>query len=147
MNEKALHTLSYGLFILGTRQGEKDNGCIINTAIQGSSTPLKITICVNRENLSADTIAKSGKFTLSVLGESTPFSVFERFGFQSGRDTDKWGDFSEKVRGENGIYYYKKAAAYFACRVTDTVDLGSHLLFVGEVENCEVLAKPCFFMQ
>ena len=92
---KAMYALSYGLFVLTARQGEKDNGCIINTATQVTTTPNRITIAVNKSNYTHDMVLATGQFTLSVLSQEAPFSLFQRFGFQSGRDVDKFAGFEE----------------------------------------------------
>lgn len=140
MNDKALHKLSYGLFVLTAKLGDFDNGCIINTAIQAASTPTLLTVCVNKTNYTAEMIQKTGKFNLSVLGENADFSVFERFGFQSGRNTDKFEGVSDVSRAANGILYLTNVSnAYFCCTVKETVDLGSHYMFVAEVQDCETL--------
>ena len=100
-NPKAMFALSYGLFVLTARQGEKDNGCIINTAMQVTSEPNRIIITVNKTNYTHDMVLETGRFTLSVLSEQAEFSTFQRFGFQSGRDVDKFDGFqAHAVRGE-----------------------------------------------
>lgn len=140
MNEKAFFSLSYGLFVLTAKLGDTDNGCIINTAIQTTVTPNTITMAVNKDNYTAELIQKSGKFNLSVLSEDADFSVFQRFGFQSGRNCKKFDGFAHTARAKNGILYITKVAnAYFSCTVKETIDLGTHLLFVSVVDDCEVL--------
>ena len=104
-NPKAMYALSYGLFVLTARQGEKDNGCIINTAMQVTTEPNRIIITVNKSNYTHDMVLQTGRFSLSVLSQKAEFSTFQRFGFQSGRDVDKFAGFEQHaVRGENGIY-------------------------------------------
>lgn len=139
MDNKVMYQLTYGLFVLSARDGGKDNGCIINTAGQVTTSPNRITIAVNKLNFTHDMIMRSGEFNLSVLDESVPFSVFERFGFQSGRDVDKLSGF-EVERGKNGIFYLKDYAdAFIAGKVVQTMDLGSHTLFLADVTDGEVL--------
>ena len=89
MDRKAMYKLSYGLFVLTAREDEKDNGCIINTAIQAASEPNQLSICVNKANYTHDMIQRTGKFTVSVLSQKAQFELFKHFGFQSGRDTNK----------------------------------------------------------
>lgn len=140
MNEKAFYSLSYGLFVLTAKLGDFDNGCIINTAIQAANNPNKITISVNKANYTTEMIQKTGKFNISVLAENADFSVFERFGFHSGRDGSKFDAFGNTARSENGILYITDMTnAYFCCTVTDTIDLGSHYMFVATVDECETL--------
>ena len=105
MDRKAMYKLSYGLFVLTAREDEKDNGCIINTAIQAASEPNQLSICVNKANYTYDMIQRTGKFTVSVLSQKARFELFKHFGFQSGRDTNKFEAFEKCARGTNGIYY------------------------------------------
>ena len=94
IDKKALYNLSYGLFVLTSNDGTKSNGCIINTCMQITENPTQLCVCVNKANYTAETISKTKKFAVSILTTSTPFSVFEHFGFRSGRDVDKFSDFS-----------------------------------------------------
>ena len=105
MDKKAMYKLSYGLFVLTAKEGEKDNGCIINTAIQAASTPNQVSICVNKANATHDMIRRTGEFTVSVISQRATFELFKHFGFQSGREVDKFKDFTACERGANGIYY------------------------------------------
>lgn len=89
-----MYRLSYGLFVLTSRLGEKDNGCIINTAGQVTSTPNRISITVNKDNFTHDLVRESGKFNLSILSEKASFSLFQHFGFQSGKSVNKFNGFS-----------------------------------------------------
>ena len=142
-NPKAMFALSYGLFVLTARQGEKDNGCIINTAMQVTSEPNRITIAVNKTNHTHDMVLETGRFTLSVLSEQAEFSTFQRFGFQSGRDVDKFDGFQEHAaRGDNGILYVTRGtSAWLSCKVVSTLDLGTHTLFLADVEDGDVLSQ------
>lgn len=142
MDNQALFKLSYGLFVLTARDGEKDNGCIINTAIQVASTPNQLSICVNKANYTHDMIVKTGIFTVSILTQKASFDIFKRFGFASGRDVDKFADYAECKRGENSVYYITEAInAYISVKVSKTEDLGSHTMFVGEITDMEVLSE------
>ncbi|MGI5963293.1 MAG: flavin reductase [Lawsonibacter sp.] len=136
-NSSAMYALSYGLFVLTAHQEGKDNGCIINTATQVTTQPNRITIAVNKANYTHDMVLATGQFTLSILSQEAPFSLFQRFGFQSGRDTDKFADFSAHVqRGENGILRVTQGVcAWLSCRVVSTLDLGTHTLFLADVED------------
>ena len=140
MDKKAMYKLSYGLFVLTARDGEKDNGCIINTAIQAASEPNQLSICVNKENYTHDMIERTGKFTVSVLSEQADFELFKHFGFQSGRDVDKFMNFTGCARGADGLYYITEGTnAYISVTVDKTVDLGSHTMFIGEITDMAVL--------
>ena len=142
MDKKAMYKLSYGLFVLTAREGEKDNGCIINTAIQAASSPNQMSICVNKANYTHDMISRTGVFTVSVLSQSVTFDLFRHFGFQSGKDTDKFADFDACARGENGLLYVTKGTnAFISVKVDKTEDLGSHTMFIGEITDMEVLSQ------
>lgn len=141
MNKKAMHNLSYGLFVLTTRIGEKDNGCIINTAAQVTSSPNWISITVNKDNLTHDMIRCSGAFNLSVLSEKAGFEIFRHFGFQSGRTADKFEGYTACKRSANGLCYITGGTnAFFSARVEQTIDLGTHTMFIASVEDMEVLS-------
>jgi len=140
MDNKAMYKLSYGLFVLTAKEGEKDNGCIINTAIQAASTPNQISICVNKANYTHDMVMRTGEFTVSVISQKASFDLFKHFGFQTGREVNKFADFSDCKRGANGIYYITSGTnAYISVKVDKTVDLGSHTMFIGEITDMEVL--------
>ena len=137
----ALFKLSYGLFVLTAKDGDKDNGCIINTAFQVSENPTRIAISCQKNNLTREMIGKTKEFNLSVLSEDVPFEVIRHFGMQSGRDTDKFEKCEEDVRTVNGIKYIPKYTnAYFSVKVENSIDLGSHEFFVGEITESKVLS-------
>ena len=137
-----MYKLSYGLFVLTAKDEEKDNGCIINTVIQASSMPNQLSICVNKANLTHDMIVKTGKFTVSVISQDAGFDLFKHFGFQSGKDVDKFKNFEKFKRGENLIYYITEGTnAYISVNVSKTEDLGSHTMFIGEITDMEVLSE------
>ncbi len=142
MDTKAMFKLSYGLFVCNAVKGEKMNGCIINTAIQVASEPNRISIAVNKANYTHDMIKETGVCTVSVISQDASFDLFKHFGFQSGRDVDKYADFpndSYKL-DQNGIPYITKGTnAYFSLKVEQMVDLGSHTLFICEPLAMEVL--------
>jgi flavin reductase (DIM6/NTAB) family NADH-FMN oxidoreductase RutF len=141
MDTKALYSLSYGLFVLTARENDRDNGCIINTAMQVTSQPNRISITVNKANHTHDMIHRTGVFNLSVLGERTPFSVFERFGFSSGRDVDKFAGDDVSPRAENGVRYLGEYAnALLSGRVFAEVDCGTHTLFLADLTDAAVLS-------
>ncbi len=141
MNPKAMYKLSYGLFVLTAKDGDKDNGCIVNTAIQAASSPNQISVCVNKANYTHDMIAKTGVFNVSVISQKAKFELFKRFGFQSGKDVNKFDGFEGCKRGENGVMYVTDGTnAFMSIRVSQSVDLGSHTMFVGEITDMEVLS-------
>ena len=132
--------LSYGLFVLTARDGSKDNGCIINTAQQITSSPFKICVTVNKNNYTHDMIKKTGVFNISVLTESVPFSVFEHYGFKSGRDTEKISG-SSMLRGENGVVYLAAFSnAFISGKVVNEIDCGTHTMFIADVTEANTLS-------
>ena len=142
MDKKAMYNLSYGLFVLTARVGEKDNGCIINTAGQVTSSPNRISITVNKDNFTHDMIRESGKFNISILSEQADFGIFRHFGFQSGRTVDKFEGYSACRRSANGLFYITQGTnAYISARVEQAIDLGTHTMFIAAVEDMEVLDK------
>ncbi len=141
MDKKAMYKLSYGLCLLSAREGEKDNACVANTAIQAASEPNQLAICVNKANFTHDMVMRSKEFTVSILDMRADFELFKRFGYRSGKDVDKFADFPDCARGENGIYYITRATnAYLGVHVEQTLDLGSHTMFAGTVTAMEVLS-------
>ena len=140
MDNSALFKIGYGLYVITTR-GEKDNGCIINTMMQVSQTPLVIVAGVNKQNYTHDLIKESGEFNISVLTTMAPFDVYKHFGFQSGRDVDKFANYNHVKRADNGIYYMSDYAnAYFSCKVIETIDCGTHTLFKAEIVDAVTLS-------
>ena len=141
MDNTAFFKLSYGLFVLTARQDGKDNGCIINTVTQITDTPKRIQIAVNKDNLTHDMILATGEFNVSVLSQDAVFWVFQHYGFQSGRDTDKFAAIPES-RSENGIRYIEGCTnAYISGKVFQTVDCGTHTVFFAEVTDAKVLSE------
>ena len=140
MDMKAMYKLSYGLFVLTAKRGDKDNGCITNTAIQVTSEPNRISIAVNKANYTHDMVLETGKFNVSIISEKADFDLFKHFGFQSGRDVDKFADFADCARAENGIFYITKGTnAVISAEVEQCIDLGSHTLFIAKVTDLMVL--------
>ena len=140
MDNNAMFKISYGLFVLSAREGDKDNGCIINTAEQVTVTPNRVTVAVNKLNYTHDMIARTGQFNVSVLDVTAPFSVFRQFGFQSGRTVDKWQGLPAE-RTPNGLLYLRdNTAAFLSGKVVDTLDLGTHTMFLADVTEAEILS-------
>lgn len=140
MESKVLYKFTYGLFLLSAQQDGRDNGCIINTAVQVADDPLRISVAVIKENLTAQMIAATGRFNLTALTQGTPFSVFQHFGMQSGRHADKFAGYDGVKRGANGLTYLAGGNMYLSATVVETIDLGSHLLFIAEPTEGEVLS-------
>ncbi|MDD3164756.1 MAG: flavin reductase [Oscillospiraceae bacterium] len=140
MDKKAMYALTYGLFVVTAREGDKDNGCITNTVGQVTTTPNRISLAVNKANYTHDMIVRTGLFNVSILSEDASFDTFRHFGFQSGRDTDKFAGFTDCARAENGLSYVTAGVnAWLSAKVVQTIDLGTHTLFIADVTDGGVL--------
>jgi flavorubredoxin/flavin reductase (DIM6/NTAB) family NADH-FMN oxidoreductase RutF len=140
----ALGKLSYGMYVLTARDGGQDNGCVVNACAQITAEPPRVSVAVNKANLTHDIILKTKAFNLSVLTEGAPFAVYERFGFRSGKDTAKFTSPAGAERAANGLLYLTEhTCALISARVTEARDFGSHTLFTGEVTQAASLsAEP-----
>ncbi len=140
MDKKAMYKLTYGLFILTAREGEKDNGCIVNTVTQVTTEPNRITVAVNKKNYTHDMIRRTGSFNVSVLTEDSKFDTYKHWGFQSGANVDKLEEIAFQ-RAENGIVYIaEECNAYISAKVISATDLGTHTLFLAEITDAVVLS-------
>ena len=141
MNTKAMYKLSYGLFVLTSKHDGRDNGCITNTAIQVTSEPNRIAVAINKGNHTHDCVMSARKFNVSILSEAASFDIFKHFGFQSGKNVDKFDGYSACRRTDNGLMIITEGTnAYISVDVEQTVDLGTHTLFIGTVTDMDVLS-------
>lgn len=141
MDKKTMYNLSYGLFVLTSAFEGKDSGCIINTAGQVTSEPNRISIAVNKANYTGELVRDSGKFNISILSQEADFDTFRHFGFQSGRTVGKFAGYTECRRSANGLYYVTAGTnGYISATVEQSIDLGSHMLFIAAVDDMEVLS-------
>ena len=138
MDNKALYNISYGLFVLGSVGAGKINACVTNTCIQVASDPVRIAISVLNQNYTCDLIKESGVFCLSVLDKSAGFDLFKHFGYQSGRNVDKFANFAYKTDANGCPYLVEYTCSVFTCKVLSKTDLGTHTLFVAEIQDAEV---------
>ena len=137
----ALFHISYGLYVLTAHDGRRDCGCIVNSVMQLTDTPLRIAVSVNKKNHTAAAIQQSGVFNISVLTESAAMDLFRRFGFQSGRDADKFAG-SDEPFSENGLRYLPEVSnALISGKVEQVIDCGTHLLLIASVTQAENLSK------
>ncbi len=143
VDKKAFNKLSYGVEVLTTNVDGRDYGCIINTACQvGSGDPKVVTISVIKKNYTCDMVMKAGRFNVSILTEDAPYSLFQRFGFQSGRDVDKFADVSYSERTANGVRYIPEHTnAVLSCEVVETRELENQMLFIANVVEAKVLSS------
>lgn len=141
MDTNALFKIGYGLYVLTANEEGKDNGCIINTAMQVTSNPCQIAIAVNKNNYTCGMIQRTKKFNISILCEGTNFDMFKRFGYQSGKDIDKFHEFLDTKRSPNGVLYItQNTNAYMSAYVKQEIDLGTHVLFIAQLVEAEILA-------
>ena len=141
IEKEPMYKITYGLFVLTTTDGEKQNGCIVNTVSMITDNPKRIVVFVNKANYSEELLRKTGIFNVSILTESAPFEIFKQFGFQSGRDVDKFEGGKYEV-SENGLYYLPKHTnAVLSGKVIDYYDYDTHTLFVAEVTEAKTLSN------
>lgn len=137
----AMYNLTYGLFILTARDGDKDNGCIVNTVSQVTSSPNRIIVAVNKDNYTHNMIVQSGVFNVSILTEKSSFETYRHWGYQSGREVNK-AQGIEFYRSQNGVIFLaKETNAYLSAKVVSMTDLGTHTLFLADVTEAAVLSE------
>ena len=141
MNTKALQQISYGLYIIGSRKGDRINGQIANTVIQTSSEPPTISVCINKGNLTHEFIKDSRVFTVSILSKDTPLSLIGQFGFKSGRDINKFDGVNYKTGETKAPIVLDHTLAYLEVRVTKELDVETHTDFVGELVGADILKE------
>ena len=137
---KALFKIGYGLYVVTSKDGDKDNGLIVNTVSQLTDNPYRVAVNINKANYSHDVIKKTGVMNVNCLSVKAPFKVFENFGFQSGRNVDKFAD-CEPLRSENGLVFLPHYInAFISLKVEQYVDLGTHGMFICTVTEARVIA-------
>lgn len=141
MDLKALFKIGYGLYVVTSNDGVKDNGLIVNTVTQVADKPLRISVAINKANYSHQVIKDTGIMNVNCLTIDTPFEVFERFGFQTGKEVDKFKGF-KPLRAENGLAVMPAYInATFSLKVEEYVDLGSHGMFICSVTDAEIISE------
>ncbi|MEG1560440.1 MAG: flavin reductase family protein [Clostridia bacterium] len=142
MNVKALYSLSYGVYILTTKDLERDTGCVVNSAMQITNAPETIAVSVNHDNYTNSCIQKSGIFALSILAESSSPKLIGTFGFKSGKDYDKIAN--SETTEVNGVRVITDASAYIICKVINSMETNTHTVFLGEIIDADELTgeKP-----
>lgn len=141
MADSALFRISYGMFVLTVRAGLRDNGCVINTAMQVTDDPERILVALNKKHYTHELLQQSNRLNLSVLSTAASFSLYRQFGFQSGREGDKFVGFEAAKRSQNGLYYLTAGTnAFLSGEIEERRDLGSHTLYVARVTDGEILS-------
>jgi flavin reductase (DIM6/NTAB) family NADH-FMN oxidoreductase RutF/rubredoxin len=141
MNLKALHTCSYGLYVVSSRKGDRLNGQIANTVFQITSDPPTVAVSINKQNLTHEFISESKVFVASILSSDAPLSLIGHFGFKSGRDVDKLKDINYKLGETKAPIILDHTIAYLEARVINQVDVGTHTIFIGELVGADVLTE------
>ena len=141
MNLKALYNLSYGLYIVSSRKGDRFNAQIANTVVQVTSEPPTISVCINKQNLTHEFITESKVLTASMLSQDTPLSFIGHFGFKSGREIDKFKDVNYRLGETKAPIVLDHSLAYLEARVINQVDVGTHTIFIGELVGADVLKE------
>ncbi len=139
MNEKTLHKISYGLYIVSSKKGDKFNGQIANTVFQTTAEPPMVAVCINKKNLTHEFIKKSKIFTISILSKETPMKFIGLFGFRSGRDLDKFKDVNYKSGAAGVPIVLDNTIGYLECEVISSMDAKSHTLFLAKVLDAEII--------
>ncbi len=136
----ALFKIGYGLYVVTSNDGKKDNGLIVNTVTQLTDNPNRVAVNINKQNYSHHVISQTGKLNVNCLSVEAPFSVFQHFGFQSGRAVDKFADF-EGLRSDNGLMFLPKYInAFMSLEVEQYVDLDTHGMFICKVTEARVMS-------
>ena len=141
MNPKTLHKISYGLYVVCSKNEDKINGQIANAIIQVTSKPQTIAISINTQNLTHDFIKKSKIFTISILSEETPMNFIGNFGFKSGRTINKFENVEYKFGKTNVPIVLENTVAYFETKVIEEINVGTHTIFIGRVIDAEILTE------
>ncbi len=139
MDINALRKIGYGMYLVGSKNGEKLNAQVANTVFQITSEPPTIAVSINKKNLTHEFIAGSGVFSVNVLSEETPLPFIGRFGFRSGREFNKLEGVQFKTGTTGAPLITENAVACLEAKVLNSVDAGTHTIFIGEMVNAEIL--------
>lgn len=139
-DKQAFHSLSYGMYVIGTCLDNRDYGCVANTFAQVTSSPLQVSVALNKENATTAAVRQAGRFTASCLSEQADMQLIGTFGFHTSTELDKFAQHAS-ARDEAGMpYVAEQCCAWFSAKVVSELDLGTHVLFVGEVQECAKVA-------
>ena len=141
MNEKALFALSYGLYVISSEAEGKTSGCVANTLHQVTSSPIQVSITLNKNNVTEQYMEKSGKFNAVVLTQDVSMDTIKTFGFQSSKDIDKYAVTPHNIDGLGIPYLNEHVAARLSCKIVGSLDVGTHVTFIGEVVEAEVMSN------
>ena len=145
IDKSAFHSLNYGMYVIGTHSAKGDFGCIANTFAQVTSSPLQVSVVLNKENATTSAVRESGRFTASCLSEDATMELIGTFGFHSSTEFDKFARHASARDAAGLPILAEQCCAWFSAKVVQEVDLGTHILFIGEVEESqrvEAAANP-----
>lgn len=139
MNIEAFFKISYGLYLVGSKDNDKINAHVSNTVFQVSSDPLTLAICSNKKNYTTDMILNSKVFSISILSTEVDLKFIGPFGFKCGKDIDKFTNYQHKIGSTGSPILTEKTIGYFECEVINQLDAGTHMMFLGKVKEAEII--------
>lgn len=139
IDKEAFFKLTYGLYIVSSTYRGKDSACVVNTVTQATSSPNQVTININKNNFTTDTILNSGKFNFVVLNDDFPMTTIQTFGFKSSKDHNKFENLHFALDSQGIKYLNHNVAALFSCQVRQTLDAGSHIIILAKVIEAKTL--------
>lgn len=137
IDKSAFHSLSYGMYVIGTAAQGRDFGCVVNTFAQVTSSPLQVSVALNKENATTAAVREAGRFTASCLSEDVTMELIGTFGFHTSTDLDKFAQHASARDAAGMPYVAEQVCSWFSAKVVGELDLGTHVLFIGEVEEAE----------
>ena len=141
MDEKALYKITYGLYVVSAKADGQSSGCVVNTLQQVTAEPVRLAVTVNKGNLTCQLMEKAGYFTAVALDQRAAMMLIGRFGFRSGRDFQKFEGIASAEDKAGMPYPLEAVCAHYSCKIEQTMDLGTHMMFVGAAEEAEILSE------
>lgn len=140
LDSKAMFSMSYGLYVVSAEADGQKSGCVINTAVQVTGKPIRMSVAVHKDNVTAGVIQRAGAFTVTALDQTCDMLYIGNFGFRTSANYDKFEKYETAVSEVGSPYCPEHACAVYGCKLIDTVDVGTHYLFIGEVVQAERLS-------
>ena len=140
IDQTAMFAMSYGLYVVSAEADGLKAGCVVNTAVQVTADPIRLSVAVHKDNVTAGAIARAGAFAVTALDQTADMPYIGNFGFRSSDTYDKFATYRTAVSEVGSPYCPEHVCAVYGCRLIDTVDVGTHCLFIGEVEQAELLS-------
>ena len=140
IDSTAMFAMSYGLYVVSAEADGLKAGCVVNTAVQVTAEPIRMSVAVHKDNVTARVITQAGAFTITAIDQTADMPYIGNFGFRTSDTDDKFAKYETAVAEVGSPYCPEHACAVYGCKLIDTVDVGTHYLFVGEVEQAERLS-------